>query len=398
MSEPKYAHRFPPCPAYDVEGLESWLEDLAKQGLLLTKGGLFCGFLEFEKTAPRAMRYRLQPLPKPKFLEDRGPHTEAVELAEAYGWEYLCIIGDFAVYGTADPDVRELDTDPQVQAVALKQLYKRKRNGILITAAWVVFALAIVVYYGPVSFFLSRNLWYNWTSAAILALFPFVAFRELKQLKELKQKLALGEPLARTGSWKQTRIRHWVSAVLSIALIVTFYGSWLVNDFVDWEDDRWQPLAEYTGTLPFLTMEDLAGVGTFRPDSFYVKQDDHIAERSTLLAKRQIILQQFGDVTDGGMVLLDGNLQVEYYELRTSWLARALYQEMLRSDAKSKYYHILDVTSLPTEQEAAYRDVFPTLLLQDGSKVLKVTFTQFDEENAMPLDQWTTAMAEAFVK
>ena len=84
MSEPKYAHRFPPCPVYDIEGLESWLEDLAKQGLVLTKAGLFFGFAEFEKTAPKSMRYRLQPLPKKKFLEDRGPADVAMELAEAY--------------------------------------------------------------------------------------------------------------------------------------------------------------------------------------------------------------------------------------------------------------------------------------------------------------------------
>ena len=59
MSDPKYVSRFPPCPLYDVEGIESWLEDLAKQGLILTKAGLFCGFAEFEQTDPKPMRYRL---------------------------------------------------------------------------------------------------------------------------------------------------------------------------------------------------------------------------------------------------------------------------------------------------------------------------------------------------
>ena len=112
MSEPKYAHRFPPCPVYDLEGLESWLEDLAKQGLILTKGGLFFGFAEFEKTTSKPMRYRLQPLPKKKFLEDRRPDDDALEFAKEYGWEYLCNLGDYAVYGCEDPNARELDTDP----------------------------------------------------------------------------------------------------------------------------------------------------------------------------------------------------------------------------------------------------------------------------------------------
>ncbi len=33
----RHAWRFPPCPAYDVEGTESWLSDMAAQGLVLGK-------------------------------------------------------------------------------------------------------------------------------------------------------------------------------------------------------------------------------------------------------------------------------------------------------------------------------------------------------------------------
>ena len=39
--KPKYVLRLPPCPDYDVEGTECWLTDLAREGLLLKKDGLF---------------------------------------------------------------------------------------------------------------------------------------------------------------------------------------------------------------------------------------------------------------------------------------------------------------------------------------------------------------------
>ena len=29
----KHTFRLPPCPAYDIEGMESWLSDLAMEGL-----------------------------------------------------------------------------------------------------------------------------------------------------------------------------------------------------------------------------------------------------------------------------------------------------------------------------------------------------------------------------
>ena len=45
--KPKYVLRLPPCPDYDVESTECWLTDLAREGLLLKKDGLFAGVAVF---------------------------------------------------------------------------------------------------------------------------------------------------------------------------------------------------------------------------------------------------------------------------------------------------------------------------------------------------------------
>ena len=58
--EKKTYYRLTPCPAYDVEGMESWLEDLAEKGLFLTRDGFFCGFGFFHREEPRKVKYRLQ--------------------------------------------------------------------------------------------------------------------------------------------------------------------------------------------------------------------------------------------------------------------------------------------------------------------------------------------------
>ena len=60
MSEVKTVRRYPPCPDYDVEAMESWLSDMADQGLVLSRDGFFFGFGYFEKTEPKKMRYRLE--------------------------------------------------------------------------------------------------------------------------------------------------------------------------------------------------------------------------------------------------------------------------------------------------------------------------------------------------
>ena len=40
-----FYYRRPPYPYYDIEGIESWLEDLADEGLLLDKDGYVFGYM-----------------------------------------------------------------------------------------------------------------------------------------------------------------------------------------------------------------------------------------------------------------------------------------------------------------------------------------------------------------
>ena len=55
--------RFPPCPAYDVEATESWLQSMAAQGLHLSEDGFFAGFACFDRGKPKQTRYRLEAAP-----------------------------------------------------------------------------------------------------------------------------------------------------------------------------------------------------------------------------------------------------------------------------------------------------------------------------------------------
>ena len=117
----RYAYRLPPCPAYDIAGVENWLSDLAEEGLFLTKDGFFAGFAIFEYKAPQKAKYRLEAAQKkPGMWSDDGePDQDQLELSEKYSWEYIAKRGDFFIYRSLDPSARELNTDPDVQALAL---------------------------------------------------------------------------------------------------------------------------------------------------------------------------------------------------------------------------------------------------------------------------------------
>ena len=55
----KTVSRLLPCPVYDVEAVESWLGDLAGEGLYLERQGNYFGLFHFRRGEARALPYRL---------------------------------------------------------------------------------------------------------------------------------------------------------------------------------------------------------------------------------------------------------------------------------------------------------------------------------------------------
>lgn len=390
--EPKYTYRFPPCPVYDVETMESWLEELARRGLLLSRGGSFCGFVELEKTTPTAMRYRTQPLKKQGLFEDRDVEEEVVEMAGEYGWSYLCRIGEYGVFATGDPAARELHTDPRVQAVSMAALHRRKRNSVLSSSVLLLLAMALIIWSGPVSFLIQNDLHFFWAVIPLWIVGAVLDIRELRWLRRTREKLSLGEHLARDKNWRVHCWQHRISAVCAVLLIAFFYGSWLSQSLLDWEDRRWEPLTE-ASEVPFATMEDL-GDGTLQPDNL-ISRSNHLAQRTTVLADRQVKLCQSGRVLRDGVCTLSGTLDVEYYELRSTWLARELFRELKQQALRKDGVTAAETPQLPAEQEYAYIDYFPTLLLQDGSRVLRARLVQYSDSPGCELAQWADRIAES---
>ena len=61
-------YRLSPCPFYDVERTESWLQDMAQNGLFLEKDGIGCGLACFQRGEPKEVHYRLVSRVKPRRL------------------------------------------------------------------------------------------------------------------------------------------------------------------------------------------------------------------------------------------------------------------------------------------------------------------------------------------
>lgn len=392
MSEPRYVYRFPPCPIFDTETIESWLEDLARQGLLLSQDGLCLRAATFQKTNPHPMRYRLQPLPRAKFLMDRVPDESAVELAQAYGWDYLCNLQDYAVFCTDDPQARELDTDSQIQALPIRRLYRNKVIQAVLLLAFLLGTFVFLFYFGFLSWMADHSIWYCTSFFVLVALSCVLTLKELRTIRRLIRKLECGDCPDRKKDWHIGRRLHLSCVVFSLAIVLVFWASYYGE--LLFEDRTQVPFETYSEEIPFASLSDYANLVGNSDASLMDLTSNTIQSTVTLPASRRIQLKQYGSVQ--GDLRLDASLTVTYYELRTQWLAKALFRELQQKALRSSRHTHLSMPELPTDEAYAYSDYVPCLLLRQNRHILLVRFFQWGADS-LTTEQWMQTTAEVFL-
>ena len=392
----RHVYRIPPCPTYDVEGMESWLTDMAAQGLFLCQDGFFAGFAAFERGEPRPMRYRLEPSPKAVSLwsDDGGqPDPEAKALGEHYGWRYLAAWGQFFIYASDQPGARELNTDPIVQSMALDLVCKRQRRDFIVSLFWPILYILLFFRGGVLELLLEMGAWrFLW--AVILVLWgTWASFSSLHSLGRLRKKLAAGQPLNHRKNWKRRARAHRLSALLFTVLTAAWFFGFLNLWKADIMETNVRSLSEDPGPYPFATLADLAEDGTFYREDGY--QSNRSERRSDWLAPEIIDYRENGGGTTPDGQPFSGGLDVKYYRLASAGLARELYRELLAKAPRERHYAPLSLPSLDADQQAAYTGYFPTLFLQKGDKVIQITFYQLTD-SAIPLEDWAAVFASGF--
>ena len=379
-----HVYRLAPCPAYDVEGMESWLCDMAQKGLFLTKDGFFAGVAVFEYGIPCKARYRLEAAQKSTSMwaEDGGePDQEQVDLGKKYAWDYVAKRGDFYIYRTFEPGTRELNTDPEVQALALNEVKKRRTSqALLVMVEGLVILLTMnrnsglllsVIHMGT-WFFLLILLFVLWMLAGSLI--------ELFSLGRLQKKLREGSVLTSGKNWRSGAAyyhgKKFLGFVLGIALVCVLLHKW--SDSV--MDVGKEPLESYAGEIPFATIRDFAGgEGYYRMTMQGLSASfNSVEEWTDWLAPRCIEYHEHAQITMPDGRILDGGLYVEYYETINETVARWLAKECYLIDKRQKGYEAMEAPALNVEFAAAYQNIvhFPTILIQNGNIVIRAYFYQ----------------------
>ena len=324
MAENKYRYRIPPCPAYDIPGMESWLEDLAAKGLHLSKDGFFGILTSFEEGPPKKERFRLEPTDRKGglFSEEYDPEDEQIQLLHQMGWTYRARRGQFHIYSSDDPGAPELNTDPQVQAVtmsALTQFLRKKVTNALFTTL-----LYLILYFGDI--LISSTLLLGTPLVLLFAGLMLwdlgCSLKALIVLVRWRNQLRQGQPLPHRSDYRRSGWRYLTTEFLRKSLWIAFFlcAAWRVL-YIE-VDEPYEKIADQH--FPFYTVAD------YYPGA-EIKRTESISEFYTwedLLSPENYDFREYTEVKRNGETF-DCWLSVNYHRTRWEWTARRLARELV---------------------------------------------------------------------
>jgi len=365
---------------------------MAREGWHLASDGIFCGVAQFERGEPKTVRYRLAAAKESTSIWTDGsgrPDEEQVETGAALGWEYVGNRGEFHIFRSADPAALELDTDPQVQALALEAVRKRQRSNQFFFALWPIFYFLL---HSKGSVFLAAV---HAGSGLVLALMGSMLWSVVSNLREyfflraLKKRLEAGESLDHGKDWRSRKGRYFAGRAAGwtvvILLVVALTRTLMVSG------EKGIPLTDYVGHPPFVTLYELHGEG----EGIYWRSDlSTVREWSDLISPVNLDWSEYATVTYTDGTELGGALCVDYHETVSPWVARLLAQEYQRWDRWGnrwnwEHYEELECPPMDVDWAVAYRSIYPTVVFQKGNVVVRAY------GYGLPLEDWAPKLADS---
>lgn len=391
----RLVYRICPCFSHDIEGIQTWLEDLAMEGLFLERYGRTLSVFTFRRGAPRKALYRLEVWENHGSVSSAdGPDMEMREDFAQMGWEFLVNFGGFHIYRSFDPHARELNTDPTVQALTLQRLKKSQRG----TALWTVLdALLLLFLHNSPGVYLWRL---AVTAGPVLPLsgisifiWAFVSsLCATLRLRRYQKRLQSGESLTLRKEWRPTahlaRCARLLPGLLILSAIVSFcvFGAKAANR---------QPIEACQAPLPFVTLEELF------PDC-EIDRNGAIGDTNTFVAYDTALSanyewNEYSYVTreDGKYFYL---VYLEYHNTAAPWLAEYTARDYYRYEQRrfrGKRFETLQAPETAFDTLYLYRSYgILHIVGQEGRQVFHATVQLNDPNNIPCWELWLRAMEE----
>lgn len=393
----KSVHRIIPCPDYDVTGVESWLSYMAERGYILQDGGVHRGIAAFDRCEPEKVRYRLQPAQKGFVIYDNdGPSDDEVELNGDFGWKYVAKYGVFHIYRADDIDAREMDTDPEVQAMAMNSLHRGQRFNIIWMSIWIILYLVLIFTSQPFLSMVNRGSLISIALVLCVIIFIVTGLVKAVSLYRLRKKILDGDSLGSGTNWRKGARTYIVKAVVGTIAYVAMIVFGCMFILSDGADRNQMPLSEYKGEVPFRTITDLVSCDDIQKVDNVDDDVNTISEWSDILWPENYKVYEYGDIVYTDESICHGGLVMTYHEAKNEWLADELYQAYVQRAKHQSDYEKIDMKIAGLDDVDAYWDGSESVIMRKGRRLIVASFYMSGENrHEGDLEEWADCIAES---
>lgn len=392
----KRIYKMPPCPAYDIAGMEAWLTDMAAKGYVLKR--FFTSLIAvFEVREPQNLRYGIATVSSSAFLApDLDKSLDNLkEYCTAYGWEYIDHQGIFCIFVTEDENAIALHTDNDVEAMTLEQVRKERKNSLLLPLFWILMLSVQLIANGIWLAVAQLGSMYFLPLVFILVISLADSIQEIRYLHNVEKAIREGGNITKKRNGRVYQMR----TILVLISVVILLGMTGVQYYEEKNGNGKIPIENYAGEIPTLTISDLV------PGDMYIATDqseysNFVLQRADILIPVYIQFDQNGAVYEDGIRLFEGGITVEYIETCTPWLARKIAEDYQKNDKKFwlnqvDRYKELELADLDVDYAAAWEHLLPAFVIADGNKVVYVYYYQSSGGDELTLEEITKMYADS---
>ncbi len=398
MTTSKMIFKLVPCSVFDIVGIEQWLEEMAQQGLILSR--FVMGWVAvFEQQEPQNRRYRIATIENYSFIlpEYDKPIQELKDYCQAFGWDYVVNYGEFFLFTTADETARELHSDHDVQAMALERIKKEKRHNLIIfLLLWLPqFVWAFIRDGAPLLGCIHIGTHVTLMLIALFVMLICLVLRKIIYLQKAQKHLQAGIAIAE----QRNRKRYLITQMLLLLFMIASFGFLGLEYYADVNKLDEIPLEEYTGEIPTLMIHDLVSGGRYYATD-RSEDANEISAKSDWLAPQVVQFNQRGVVVADGERLFEGSINVEYIEAKTPWLAQRLAKECHEKDwhlwgKRLEIYEPLALPNLDVDYAIAYKALLNHFILAKDCKVVYMYYHQSGGNEELTLDEISRMYADS---
>lgn len=203
---------------YEIGKMESYLSDMAKDGLFLT--GMSQSYNVFKINEPADIEYRIE-------FGEKVLNKEMREMYEMSGWSYTCSFKGIHIFQAAASDTLvEIHTDPEEQSYTLRKSCKMFARLISLEIVLLLIMIALSVFGTmiggtPVLNLLNNNFIFIINIALVIYII-FEIVRQMQTLIQIEKRLRMGFYINHHEPWKKCSASQFILySVFAVLLIFT---------------------------------------------------------------------------------------------------------------------------------------------------------------------------------